>query len=136
MENKDIRIINETTTIELSKKFAKAAQYFGTDEFNTLQNVRAMFPGYSVKVKTIKKAQSKDSYKDLDYAYMESYIKAHDKDGAILNKFNDLRAKTPEAIQLDAKSKSYGTIKHWFLNTFPEIKGFREYQDNLVKKAS
>lgn len=41
MENKDIRIINETTTIELSKKFAKAAQYFGTDEFNTLQNVRA-----------------------------------------------------------------------------------------------
>ena len=63
MENKDIRIINETTTIELSKKFAKAAQYFGTDEFNTLQNVRAMFPGYSVKVKTIKKAQSKDSYR-------------------------------------------------------------------------
>lgn len=59
MENKDIRIIDKTETIEITKAFHKKAQYFGTKEFNTLREVCAMFPEYVLKVKTIRKSNSK-----------------------------------------------------------------------------
>ena len=137
MEPKDIKIIDATSTIELSKRFAKAAQYFGSPEFNTLQNVRNMFPNYSVTTKTIKKAHGKDSYKDLTYTYMENYIKSHDdENGTILAEFMDMRATSKKAEDVKAKTKPYGAIKKWFLDTYPEIKGFREHQAELTKKAA
>lgn len=132
MENKEIRIMDKEETIEVTKAFYKKAQYYGTKEFNTLQEVRAMFPEYSLKIKTIRKSNSKTTYDGLDYEKMESYIAEHDTDGEAMKEFKKLRALTDEAKELEAKSKPYGAIKHWFLQEFPEYKAFREEQKRIL----
>ena len=132
MDNKEIRIIDKDNTIELTKAFYKKSQYYGSAEFNKLQEVRALFPEYVIKVKSIRKSNSKATYDGLDYEKMESYIAEHDTNGEAMNEYKKLRALTDEAKMLEAKSKPYGSIKKWFLGQFPEYKSFRDEQKNIL----
>ena len=135
MEKKEIRVIDATATIELSKTFAKAAQYYGTKEFNTLQKVKALYPTYAIKAVNTHKRQV--ATYSLSYDFMRSYIEKHDASKMV--KFDMLRAKTVEAEETKSKSVRYGEIKKWFLREFPEFKEFYAEQKNIldsVKKAA
>lgn len=78
---------------------------------------------YKVVVKT-STAKSKESFKGLTYEYMEKYIAAHDdEDKTIMADYEMLRATSDEAESSSCRmASSYGEIKKWFFEKFPEIK--------------
>ena len=91
-------------TILLTKKFAKAAEKFGSDEYKDFQEARRDNPTFKVVIVARKAADKKDSYKGLTYEYMEKYIKAHDEDGSIMEEYKMLRGIGEEAEEAFAFS--------------------------------
>ena len=123
-------INSKKMTIEVTKAFAKKASKFNTKEYKELQSVRRDYPDFEVVVRTSK--TNKNSYKGLTFEYMETYIKAHDdENNSIMKDFLDLRGLSDEAIEAMADSASYGEIKAWFFEQYPQIKKFHERRENL-----
>ncbi len=123
-------INSKRMTIEVTKAFAKKASKFNTKEYKELQSVRRDYPNFEVVVRTSK--PNKNSYKGLTFEYMETYIKAHDdENNSIMKDFLDLRGQSEEAIEAMADSASYGEIKAWFFEQYPQIKKFHERRENL-----
>ena len=121
----------KNNTIEITKTFAQKAARIGSPEYYELLKARQENPSCTVEIKQTK---SKDSFKGLTYEYMEKYIKAHDdKEGSNMAVFNELRGKGDDAEGAMADSMSYGEIKLWFLDTYPEIKNFHESRANRIK---
>ena len=117
-----IKINYKNHTIEMpTKKFANAASRYGTEEYNALQGARSDYPNFRV-VLAKANTKRKDSLKGLNYEFMESYIKNHDEDGSILKVFNKKRGLDAESLS----SLTYGEIKAWFLEQYPEIKNIND----------
>lgn len=123
-------INNKKMTIEVTKAFAKKASKFNTKEYKDLQSVRKDYPNYEVVIRTNK--TSKNSFKGLTFEYMETYIKAHDdENNTTMKDFLDLRGLSKEAVEAMADSASYGEIKAWFFEQYPQIRQFHERRENL-----
>ena len=54
-------------TIQMTKKFAKAAEKFGSDEYKNLQEARRDNPTFKIVVVSRKTSSKKDTYKGLTY---------------------------------------------------------------------
>ena len=70
-----ILINDKSRTIEITKKFAAAAKYYNTTEYDELQAVRKDYPNYRVQIKTVTKKA--DHFKGLSFDFMQKYIKNH-----------------------------------------------------------
>ena len=128
-----MKINYEKKAIEMTKKFANAAGRFGSDEYRELQEARRDNPGFKVITVNRTTSAKKDSYKGLNYNYMEKYIKAHDdEENAIMAKYETLRGTSAEAKAALADACSYGEIKKWFLGQFPEIGAFHANREKLL----
>lgn len=129
---KNIKINFANNTIEISAKFAKAASEYGSSEYRELMAAKNDFPTFTVSVS--KPATKKNnSFKGLTTAYMEEYIKGHDdEDGTIMNEFKTLRGKNGSEISATA---TYGEIKMWFLNTYPEFEKTRSDIEDIMKRV-
>ena len=127
-----MKIKIKNNTIEITKTFAQKAARVGSPEYYELLKVRQDNPSCTVEVKQTK---SKDSFKGLTYEYMKKYILAHDDEkGSIMAIFHELRGNVvSEDDELQAESLTYGEIKLWFLDTYPEIKNFHESRANRIK---
>lgn len=131
----NIRINETKRTIEVTKAFAKEASKYGTDQYKDLQAVRRDYPNF--KVVTNKTANKSKGFKGLTLEYMENYIKGHDTDNEIMLEFNILCGKDQEGNKVEfAESASYGEIKKWFLNTYPQIKEYHNKLENILKKSA
>lgn len=120
-------------TIEMTKKFAKAAAKFGTDEYRQLQEARRDYPYFKVVTVSHKTSAKKDSYKGLTYAYMEKYIETHDDDEkSIMAEYLMLRGLSEEAQEALAEPCSYQGIKDWFLKKFPAIAEFHKKREEIL----
>ncbi|OUN23212.1 hypothetical protein B5G34_04260 [Flavonifractor sp. An82] len=112
----NLTINNKARTIEMTKKFEKAASRFGSDEYKALQEARRDNPTYKVIVKT-STAKSKENFKGLTYDYMKKYIAAHDdKDKTIMAEFEMLRGTSAEAKEMNAAARPYSAS---FLQLIP-----------------
>jgi len=76
-----------------------------------------MFPKYRVTVKEIKKNPHKESYKGLNYDYMERYI-AVKGTRADRQEYDDMR------LLAECHSKRFPVIKGWFLHKYPEVEQY------------
>ena len=121
-------------SLVLTKSFAAKAAIFGSDEYKMLQEARRDYPSYKVTVGKTKEA--KNIYAGLDYAYMEKYIAAHDKDGSIMAEYQMLRGESEEAKAIHARSASFLEIRSWFLKTFPAIEAFYTKRAALLTKKA
>lgn len=121
-----------TNTIEMTKKFAKAAEKFGSDEYKSLQEAKRDNPTFKVVIVSRKATEKKDSYKGLTYEYMEKYIKTHDDAEAKMNEYLNLRGLSEEAQDALAEPCSYNEIRAWFLKTYPAIAKFHEDRAKLL----
>ena len=123
-------------TIQLTKKFAKAAEKFGSDEYKNLQEARRDNPTFKIVVVSRKTSPKKDTYKGLTYSYMEKYIKAHDDaEKSIMAEYEMLRGISEAAQEALAEPCNYNEMKTWFLKTFPEIANFHKMREELVTAA-
>ena len=117
----------------MTKKFAKAASHFGSDEYLNLQAARKDYPNYKVVIISRKSNIKTDSYKGLTYEYMENYITAHDDDQkSIMAEYEMLRGLSKEAKELLAEPCSYIEMKSWFLNKYPAIAAFHKKREELL----
>ncbi len=101
--------------IIMDKTFAKNAAIYGSEEYGKLQNCRRDYPEYSVVTRSIKKNPGKESYRGLNYGYIEEYIMNHDnaeKNMAIYKQKREIA---------NCRSVRFPVIKKWFLETYPEV---------------
>ena len=114
-----MKINHKNQTIEMSKKFAKAAEKFGSKEYKQLREARSDYPDFKVVTVSRKASGQKESYKGLTYEYMENYIKLHDdKDETIMKEYKEMR------LLAACHSIRYPVIKKWFFKQFPEVEKF------------
>ena len=104
-------------TIELTTAEAKKASKIGTNEYSQIIEVKTCFPHYRIVIDNSKKRKSSYDMKGLNYDFMECYILNHGIEEQ-LNEFNSLRNTNKDK----PTAASYGEIKKWFLECFPEIK--------------
>lgn len=131
----NITINSKKSVIVISKSFEKKASIVGSPEYEMLQKARRDYPTFTVATKTAAK-KAKDSYRGLTYSYMEKYIKAHDdEECSIMEVFLMLRAKGDDADEMMAETLSYGEVKAWFLETFPEIEAFHAKREAIMKRV-
>ena len=113
MKNCNINYINNT--IELTKKFAKAAGVLNSPEYNELLAIRRDYPTLPIVIREIKRKAGKKTYKNLTIAKMREYIV-------------DWEGKDSEAVKqfdkVDALSKvqagPYAYVKKWFLDHYTD----------------
>ena len=130
---RNVTLNHENRTIEITKQFKKAACRFGSEEYRAIKEAVDAHPNYRVVTKTVKRT---DSYKGLTFDFMEKYIKAHDDENkSILAEFNELRAKSEEAVAMGFDSMTYGEIKKWFFETVPEIEAFQKRREAILNKS-
>ena len=128
-----MKINEKKFTIEITKTFAQKASRVGSPEYFELLEVRHNFPMFKVVVNQTK---SKDSFKGLTYEYMKKYIQTHDdENGSNMAVFMELRGKSEEADDAQAESLTYGEIKMWFLNTYPEVGNGRKKIDEILAQT-
>lgn len=125
-------IRHNTHTIEMTKKFAKAAEKFGSDEYKSLQEAKRDNPSFKVVIISRKTTEKKDTFKGLTYEYMEKYINVHDDAEAKMKEYQNLRGLSDEAKAALAEPCSYIEIRAWFLKTYPEIAKFHENRAKLL----
>lgn len=128
-----MKINHKNQTIEMSKKFAKAASVFGSREYKQLQEARRDYPDFRVVTVSRKTTGKKETFKGLTYEYMEMYIQKHDDDTkSIMSEYLMLRGKTDEAEEALAESCTYLEMREWFLKKFPAIAQFHEVRAKLL----
>ena len=128
-----MKINQKNQTIEMSKKFAKAAAVFGSKEYRQLQEVRQDYPNFRVVTISRKAVAKKETVKGLSYEYMERYIQKYDDDKkSIMAEYLMLRGKTAEAEEALAESCTYLEMREWFLKKFPAIAQFHEARAKLL----
>ena len=128
-----MKINYKNQTIEMSKKFAKAAEKFGSEEYKQLQEARRDNPGFKVVTVSRKASSQKESYKGLTYSYMENYIKTHDDDKkSIMSEYEMLRGMSAAAQEVLAEPCSYIEMKAWFMKKFPAIAEFHKKREMLL----
>ena len=122
-----------TKKIEMTKTEAKAAGKPNTAEYNTLLEQMKNFPGYQIEI--VKSAAKKvDHFSGLDYDYMKKYIESHKPE--LLETFYKLRGRDKDGKKIGmAAIATYGEIKMWFLNEFPEIEKMADDINDIVEKA-
>lgn len=107
--------------INMSKGEAKKAGKYGSEEFQELKELRAAAPDFPIVI--LKAVRKRKSYDHLTYTDMETYIKAHDSESPILTEFYLLCGRDKDGNRMScADTASYGAVKRWFLEQYPEIK--------------
>lgn len=132
----NLTINNKARTIEMTKKFEKAASRFGSDEYKMLQEARKDYPAYKVVVKA-STSKGKERFKGLTYEYMEKYIAAHDDENKTkMTEFEMLRGTSKEAKEMSAAARPYGEVKKWFFDKYPAFKEFTKSCEKVLKKEN
>lgn len=108
--------------IEMTKTEAAKAGKYNSPEYNELAALMERFPTFEIViVKT--NTKSVDHLKGLTYEFMESYIKDHKEE--LLTEFYELCGKDKNGKKLKfGVSFTYGEVRMWFLEQFPEIENF------------
>ena len=113
--------------IIVSKRFLKAAGVLSSTEYQTLQQARVENPGFEVVAREIKKPDTKNTYRNLNFKNMEMYIsETCGKDSAEMAEFE--RVKELAKIQ----PGPYAYVKTWFLKKFP---AYQEVAQNAPEEA-
>ena len=127
--------INVTAkAIEMAKSEHRAAHTYGTSKYEELQEVRKAYPGFKVVIKERKRT---DRLKGLDAEYMKKYIMSHDDDeGSILKVFYQLRGLDENGKKVEfAAVASFGELRMWFLNQYPEIEDMSAPVDEILARV-
>lgn len=124
----------EKMTIEMTKTESKAAGNIHTDEYLELKELRTQNPTFRIVIKTTK---SRDNMKGLTVSYMKKYIEKHDnEERANMATFNSLRGLDVDGNEIElTRCVTYGELKMWFLDTYPEVEQFNQNVNRILEEA-
>lgn len=123
-----------TMKIELTKTEATAAGKLNSEAFLELQELRKAYPTFQIVVRRVK---SRDHMKGLTVAYMKKYIEKHDDEQkSVMTEFYQLRGLDDEGKKIDfAPGVTYGELKMWFLEKYPEVEKMNDTVNEILAKA-
>jgi len=113
-----ITVNHSKKTLEMTKTFATAASKYGTDPYKELVSAKRDFPNYTVII--TKASHRKENYKGLTLEVMKKYIIAHSS--ADSEQMKEFISRTKNTDGMRVKVDSYGELRKWFLETYPEVK--------------
>lgn len=124
----------ERMTIEMTKSESKAAGKVGTTEYEMLKELRTQNPTFRIVIKATK---SRDNMKGLTVSYVKKYIEMHDnEEKANMTTFNSLRGLDVDGNEtVLARSVTYGELKMWFLDTYPEVEKINQDINKILAQA-
>lgn len=106
---------------QVSKKFAKNAKVFGSEEYLQWKEYRKDFPKAVMVVKEIKKNPDKKTNRNMTYENMKIYISEHANKEVMLKEF-ERQLKISKI-----KKNPYRYVLSWFDKFYPSA---REYLKN------
>ena len=114
----DVKVIYSNKTIVITKKFAQKIGNPLSKEFNDFMELRERLSDFEVVVRETAKRTKRKTLKGLNYSFMEQYIARHDDENAtIMTEFKKMTVKNEDNLA----TLSYGEVKAWFLEQYPEI---------------
>lgn len=115
----NIKIDFVANTITVARGFyERACCPENTEEYTTLQRVKADNPDMKIVIRTVTTGNRKSATKGLTYKYMRKFISVMDNEN--LAKFNEIMLYY-EGFGLD-NTTVYQRVKDWFLETYPHHK--------------
>ena len=114
--------------IEMSEAEAKAASKYNSNEYKELISIKREFPDLSISI-VKNKSKRNDGLKGLTFEYMASYI-AKNGTPEQAEKFSILRGANDG---LGHFAPSYGEVKKWFLEQFPEIAEYSKKIEQILR---
>ncbi len=110
--------IHNNKTIVMTKKEAKAAEKYGSDEYMMLVSMKKDFPDYNVVIREItRKSTSKGFSYDKMALYVNQYGTNEQK-----KQFEELRGTAKDTM--GSTGSAYKEVKAWFNAAFPEASNF------------
>lgn len=121
---KGYKINYATNTISMNYKFAKAAEDYGSPEYNLMQNLRADFPTMKLIVEAGRKITTVRPTKRLTYQNMMTHMSCYKNSHDLIKQF--------EAAQRLSKplASPYKYVRDWFEKQFPD---YRDVNASLSK---
>ena len=113
-----VKVNHINNTITVTKAFMKKAENFGSAEYKQMMEIKSdeVLRSYKIIVRSIKKNPEKESYRNLTYKNMETYI-------STLNLKTIYMAEYEVAKKRSKIQKSpYKYMVKWFVETFPNYK--------------
>ena len=111
---KNIILDHTHSKIMMSKDFAKKASNAESKEYQLLQMIKSNHPTYAISLGVIKKKENKESYRGLNYAYMERYI-------TLRGSREDMDEYRNMLFLSECHKVKYPAIKRWFLRKYPDV---------------
>ena len=121
--------------IELSAKEAREAEIYGSPAYLALLDAKRQFEGFTVVVKT--KSTKTASFKGLNREFMKKHIEENPIEGKdLMAEFNALCGLDSEGSKKAfAAVASFGELRMWFLNAYPEFAESRSKIDEILAKT-
>ena len=114
---------------QVSKKFAKNAKVFGSEEYLMQKEYRKDFPKAIMVVKEIKKNPDKKTNRNMTYENMKIYISEHTNKDVMLNEF----ARQLKISKI--KKNPYRYVLSWFDKFYPSAREyFKEEKTDAVEE--
>ena len=113
-----MKAIHNTKAIVMTKKEAKAAEKYGSDEYKMLVSMKRDFPNYNVEIRELSR---KSTGKGFSYDKMELYVSQYGTDEQ-KKIFENMRGAAKDTM--GSTGTAYKKIKAWFNETFPEASDF------------
>lgn len=142
MKNKGYEINYAAKEIIITKRFAKLAQDFTSEESRTMETLLTKYPNFTMKYKEIDRKENKETYSGLSLAVMNAFFDSRirmaetDEEKAIAQKELDTFKNVKEVVG----TKNYAKIKKWFIDNFrDEYKAWSittEYNLHVEKKVA
>ena len=114
---------------QVSKKFAKNAKVFGSEEYLMWKEYRKDFPKAIMVVKEIKKNPDKKTNRNMTYENMKIYISEHTNKDVMLNEL----ARQLKISKI--KKNPYRYVLSWFDKFYPSAREyFKEEKTDAVEE--
>lgn len=125
-----VKIDHVEKQIIMSSTFAKKQAFTNSPEFREIQALHESFPTYAIITRKIRTNPQKEAFLGLTFEYMQNYISSHANAEVHLKEFAELRELAK------CHSVRYPNIKKWFLETYPEVRDFKIYNDDKGEQAN
>lgn len=129
MKKYNIKLDHTKRKIIIGKDFNRKQSDTESPEFKKLCEIVERFPKYRVIIKEIKKNSHKESYRGLNYSYMEKYI-------SIKGTRSDRQEYDDMRLLSECHSKRFSVIKQWFLKKYPEVAEYGAKEEFLTDLKS
>ena len=123
------KILFDTNTVIMNKKFAAAAAKYGTIENTTIRNIRNDFPGMKEVVVSGRECDKAKPNHRLTYDHMDEYIKVYENADELKEVFETVKA---ASIVL---ANPYKYVSDWFKAQFPDYNKTVVFKDSNLTVA-